>query len=327
MSAPARTPATNLGGIELEPSARSGSIIGLSGGVILLATDGSQPAIAAARMALALAQKHTAVVRVVSVVDTRGAPIPPPLDTALGLADASTGDAVHAEQANAVLSSLAAGLGADVQWPVRVTLGTPARAIAREARRCGAALVIVGLRRHGKLDRATDDETTLNLMRNAPCPVLGVVADMPVPPRRVLAAVDFSRTSLMAARLASGVCGGDAKVILAYAPSLTTELSDNGEAYIHRLGLEAAFTQLSRELSDAGVAVDHVVLHHTRPQPPSELLLEYAEVAGCDVIATGAARHGRVERWILGSVSTDIVRDGRRSVLVVPPPERKNGDE
>jgi nucleotide-binding universal stress UspA family protein len=37
------------------------------------------------------------------------------------------------------------------------------------------------------------------------------------------------------------------------------------------------------------------------------------------LIAAGSARPSRVDRWLLGSVSTDLIRDGRCSVLVVPP--------
>jgi nucleotide-binding universal stress UspA family protein len=33
----------------------------------------------------------------------------------------------------------------------------------------------------------------------------------------------------------------------------------------------------------------------------------------------GSLRHDRVECRILGSVTTEIIRDGRHSVLVIPP--------
>jgi nucleotide-binding universal stress UspA family protein len=37
------------------------------------------------------------------------------------------------------------------------------------------------------------------------------------------------------------------------------------------------------------------------------------------MLALGSVRHGRIERWIVGSVTTDIARNGRHSMLVVPP--------
>ncbi|HEX5973411.1 MAG TPA: universal stress protein, partial [Gemmatimonadaceae bacterium] len=56
----------------------------------------------------------------------------------------------------------------------------------------------------------------------------------------------------------------------------------------------------------------------------AELLVEYADTTSADLIAAGSARLSRVDRWMLGSVSTDLVRDGRYSVLVVPPAGRRD---
>jgi nucleotide-binding universal stress UspA family protein len=74
-----------------------------------------------------------------------------------------------------------------------------------------------------------------------------------------------------------------------------------------------------RELGGDHGGIDHVVLPHETRGTPAEALLDYAEETRCDLIAAGSAHHGRVERWMVGSVSTELVRDGRRSVLIVPP--------
>jgi nucleotide-binding universal stress UspA family protein len=52
---------------------------------------------------------------------------------------------------------------------------------------------------------------------------------------------------------------------------------------------------------------------------PSEALREFAEQLHPDVIAVGARRHGLVDRMLLGSVTADLVHDGRWSLLIVPP--------
>ena len=174
--------------------------LNLSGRVVLLATDGSEGSIAGAHVALALAAKYHATIHVVSVVDTRSAPIPPPLDIALAMGDAVIGPVVHKQQEEEVRSSLSTATGQAVAWPIRITLGTPAISIVKEARRVGAVLIIVGLRRHGRLERAVHDETAIKVMRNSSCPVLGIVSGTTTLPTRVLAAVDFSETSLIAAR-------------------------------------------------------------------------------------------------------------------------------
>jgi len=64
----------------------------------------------------------------------------------------------------------------------------------------------------------------------------------------------------------------------------------------------------------AGVQVEMVLLHGE----PAKELLDFAEQQRIDMIATGA--HGRtpVERLVLGSVSTKIVRSAQCWVLVAP---------
>jgi nucleotide-binding universal stress UspA family protein len=93
---------------------------------------------------------------------------------------------------------------------------------------------------------------------------------------------------------------------------------------IHSLGVHAGFDRATRELGADGVTVDSVVLNRELKRQVSELLVEYADTTSADLIAAGSARLSRVDRWMLGSVSTDLVRDGRYSVLVVPPGGRRD---
>ena len=137
----------------------------------------------------------------------------------------------------------------------------------------------------------------------------------------MLVALDFSATSQEAARAACGVLGAKASVVLAYVPPLMGSLPTDGESVIHELGVRAGFEIAASELEGPEVSVDHVVLRHELSHSVADLLLEYADGAHVDLIAAGSARHNRVERWMLGSVSKDLVRDGQRSVLIVPPRE------
>ena len=291
----------------------------LAGRAVLLATDGSPAALAAARVANELARTHRASVHVVSVVDTRSVPLPPPIDVALLMGDSVDSEEIHREQKKAVLEELSRATGTSIEWPVRILLGTPASSITKEAHHLGAVLIILGLRRHGRLDRAVHDEATLNVMRGASCPVLGVVAEMEGLPRRVLSAVDFSEGSLVAVRSGKAVMGHDALLELAYVQPLNGFLSDEGEARIHDMGVKAGFAKLCTEFDGDGVKLDHVVLHHAPEQSAAQALLEYADEIGADLITAGSVQHSRLDRWMVGSVSGELVRDGRRSVLIVPP--------
>jgi nucleotide-binding universal stress UspA family protein len=294
----------------------------LTGRAVLLATDGSPCAVAAARVAHALATQHHAVVHVVSVVDTRPVPIPPPLNAALAFSDEVSGEEMHREQERSVRAELSGALGESVTWPVRVMLGAPSEAIVQEAHHIGAVLIVVGLRRHGRMDRAVHDETALKLMRTAACPVLGIVAELSDLPRRILAAVDFGEGSLVALRAGCAVAGPKPTFVIAYVYPMNGFLADQGEARIHDLGVKAGFARLARDVAEEGLTFDHVVLHHAPSQSVAQSVLEYADEAGCDLITAGSVHHSHLDRWMVGSVSTELVRDGRRSVLIVPPRRR-----
>ena len=300
------------------------SVLSLAGRAVLLATDGSPASAGATHVAERLATELHARVHTVVVLDTRGAPIPPPLDAAIMIADEAVGPGVHAEQEEAVRRGLAATLGHPVDWPVRMGLGTPAASIVREASRIGAAMIVMGLRRHGRTDRVLNDETTLNVIRTAPCPVLGVTPELRQLPKRILAAIDFSSASLAAASTARSLLPHGGRLVLAYVPPLVTFPPDDGEGVIHSLGVHAGFERAGRELGADGVTVDSVVLNRELKRQIAELLVEYADTTSADLIAAGSARLSRVDRWMLGSVSTDLVRDGRYSVLVVPPAGRRD---
>jgi nucleotide-binding universal stress UspA family protein len=293
------------------------------GRTILLAMDGSAEAGAGARMAQSLASEHGAKVRVLRVIDTRSVPFPPAMDVALAIENPDRDLAAHLADVQEVRASLMAISGQAVDWPIRVALGTPANAIVDEARRGNAALIIVGLRRHGPVDRALNNETALNVMRSAECPVLGVVIGTVALPSRILAATDFSANSLLASRAARAIAGEDATLVLAYVPPMTELIGDDGERQIHDLGVRSAFTNAVRDLGDEGVTFDHVVLERGPSQTTAAVLLSYAAESNADLIAAGAEHRTRIERWMVGSVSTELVRDGRRSVLIVPP--RKKG--
>ena len=307
-------------------STRSSGLLDLSGRAVLFATDGSPSAIAGAHVAQKLARKYHAAIHVLSVVDTRAAAVPPPLDLVLGMGDVTVGSAIHAEQAEAVRAEIAGAIDERVDWPIFVRLGTPAGAIAKEARRIGAVLIIVGLRRHGRLDRAVHDETTLNVIRRASCPVLGVAEGTRELPTRVLVAMDFSEASVIATRTAQSVAGEDPVLVLAYVATPSKLSLEEGETVIRKLGVRAGFACVAKDLQKDGTTFDHIVLHQAIKRTTAESLLEYADAARCDLLAAGSVRRGRLDRWRMGSVSRDLVRDGRRSVLVAPPARDSSDD-
>jgi len=315
------TPAAALDAVAA-PTTSSSS---LRGRPILVATDGSAQATAAVRVAAALADARGARPEVLQVFDSRVFAPPSPLPGLIALTDDLLGEAPHEGQKRELRVAIDQLLGAPRDWPIHVRIGTPAGAIVREAERAGAALVVVGLRHHGTVDRVLRDETTLHVARAAHVPVLGVAPALDRLPHRVVVGVDFSRASVRAARAALSVIADGGTIVLAYArpPLDVTSEADEGPETIQAQGVPAAFERLRAELlascagqdAPAGVTIESVVL----PGEPATELRALAERSGADLIAVGSHRHETVERWLLGSVTTELVRDGRVSVLVVPP--------
>jgi len=287
---------------------------------VLLATDGSAAAAAAARVAFELATERGAIVHVVSVLDVRRVPLQPLSDLSIATRLPSDDAPPRANHADVVRDGIAKAVGRTVAWPVHIVLGTPAESIVREAHRLDASLIVMGLRRHGQLDRGIHDETTLSVIRRAACPVLAVTATTTELPTRALVGMDFGRASSIAARCVADLVRDGGNVVLTYVPPLATEQIDEGERRVRELGIDAAFAQCERELGEQGASTQRAIVNHKLPQSIAKLLLESAENAKADLIAAGSVRPGRIP-WLLGSVTTALVRSGRRSLLIVPPME------
>ena len=293
-------------------------------GPIVVAVSGDADGAAPVRVAAALERRFGSPVSAIQVRDISDIPLPGPLPSAFTLARDLIGDAPYAADAAERRRQFGTWLGGPNEWPVHVALGAAAYEILRYARRQDAVLIVMGLRRHGVMDRVLRDETTLTVARRARSAVLGVVPTLRDLPHRAVVGVDFGPASIRAARAALELLApatpGDA-VVLQLVYVHRTDLGDASEdtagaVLIDRLGVAAAFEQLARELgAPPGV---HVECVERRGHPAAELLA-CAEESRADLIAVGSLRHERLERRMLGSVTTEVVRDGRCSVLVIPP--------
>ena len=306
----------------LVPETSLGSQLGYA--PIVVAVNGDDEGAGPVRVAGALQRRYQSRVLAVQVLDTSDMPLPTPLPTAFTFARELIGDAPYARDAHARRQQFGDWLGRPNEWPVHIALGAVPYEILRYAEREGAALIVMGLRRHGVVDRVLRDETTLTVARRALGVVLGVAPGLQHLPRHAVVGVDFGPASIRAARaaldvLAEGTRDDPGTLRLLYVDRNGAEGGHDetaGEAVIRRLGVAAAFEELVAELN-APYRV-HVTCCVRRGVPAAELLA-VAEETKAELIAVGSLRHERLERWILGSVTTEIIRDGRCSVLVIPP--------
>ena len=209
--------------------------------------------------------------------------------------------------------------GAASSWSRKVVRGSPAVALADLAREQDAAMLIVGIGRHRALDRIFGAETALRTIQRATCPVLVVHPDFDGPFHDVVIATDFSPASAAAARAALPMLGPEATMHLVHVWEPTDVLDPRriaaDEAYTR--SLPESFRRITEILAvPAGVTVKTAV----REGKPAERVLEYAEAHHADLITAG--RHGRnlLQRLLVGSQTTALVRAAERSLLIAPEP-------
>jgi nucleotide-binding universal stress UspA family protein len=208
-------------------------------------------------------------------------------------------------------------VGLEKEWPLDVVTGNPAAIITTLARNIDASLVIMGLGGHGVFDRVFGDEMVLKVLRLGTVPVLAVAPGFTGLPKRVLAAMDFSASSVRALTLGAELMQPNSKLTMAHVVSPDMDpASWNGRTagYQGTVGqaLDSVIARMG--LGDAD-AVDRRIL----AGDPAKELVRLSDEVVPDLIVAGSHGRGFLSRLLLGSVSQRLVRSARCSVLVAPP--------
>lgn len=205
----------------------------------------------------------------------------------------------------------------DLKWPVDVRIGSPARTLAAEAKRREASMLVMGIGRHNPLDRLFGTETTLSTLRESAVPVLAVGMNFPAAPKHAVIGMDFSAASVHAARLSMRMLGDDGQLTLVHVRPRFEHPSADWQAWDAEYGktLPPLFEQIRQQLNaPATMAIETITVRGD----PAPALLAYAQQSGAEMIALGTQRHGLIERLVVGSVATRVLRTARCAVLAVP---------
>jgi nucleotide-binding universal stress UspA family protein len=275
---------------------------------VIVASDGRTQSDGALAMGRLLADDKDAL-RLVTVL--RPVPVVPEAQIAIS----PDVEAARRAEARRELNQQACRVwGDDVD--VELMDGDAATAVTRLAHDVGATMIVCGLGRHRVADRVFGDETALRFIRMADVPVLVASERMDHAPRRIVVAIDFTETSLRAARLSLELAAPGASIYLVHvAPrsGFTHELDYADGSYKQDAGnaLRRVHEQLRVPRS---MTVQEILLQGD----PATELLALASSVNADLIATGSHGRGFVARMLVGSVTTRIVRCSICSVLSVP---------
>jgi nucleotide-binding universal stress UspA family protein len=287
----------------------------LPGGIVV-GVDGSRESIAALNTAAAIARIRRCALHAVSVLPYR------PSYSGRRGCDENPGniETLRLSMRGSELEDLIRSLEPRSDWSSEVVVGRPARELTIIAERRGAEMVVVGRRRHSPMDRMLGNETSLQVMGTSSVPVLAVEAEFDKP-RTIVAAIDFSPSSVRATKVAlqllKSAGSGTLYLVLVEPPS---DLNSNEFKLPQEPQSPGDVSLWFRRFIDSlgahpGILTEPVVLSGNTVNA----VAEFAERVGADMIAAGSHSHGRLERFLLGSVSTALVRNASCPVLVVPP--------
>jgi len=292
----------------------------MSGGIIV-ATDGSRDSDGSVRVGLALARRDARPVTLLSVVE----PLPVYEIDAIAAVDVEQLTSVARESLEVALHAQHLRTHPGIpDWPYTIDVGGRVDTIVTAGERNGASLIVLGLGEHGVAARLFRRETALRVIRSATIPVLAVPMYAWGIPHSAIAAIDFTQSSEDAARAALDLLAGAGTLYLAHvSPRVPIPQGDSRSwEEVTSSGNVARLEAVADRLNvPPGVQVEYVTLHGE----PANELTAFAEEFKVDLIAAGA--HGRTAlgRFMLGSVSSKLIRTANCWVLVAPP--RPKADE
>jgi len=199
-----------------------------------------------------------------------------------------------------------------------VTGGVAHRLLSRMAASLDASLVVVGAREPTGAAPRLLGSTAERVVRSGVAPVLVVRDELAMPPS-ALATVDLSPAS--AAAFGAGLhwlARLDASEVTALFVVSPFQGRVAGAAVDYETAVGAARTELARLCEEHGAGLPRPVEAVVRRGVPRAYILEEAARRGSDLILLGSHGRSGYQRFLLGSVSEEVLRRATTSVLVLP---------
>jgi nucleotide-binding universal stress UspA family protein len=294
---------------------------------ILLAVDGSDASMSAVALTSGLATPPGSTVEVVSVIPDSFAPEGSPWPAVVRVDPPSDRDRVR-DGVRQRLAEIAIRITTpDRTAEPRVLEGRPATEILSEAGLTGADLIVMGARGISPVRRLLLGSVSAEVVDHASCPVL-IARTSRVD--RLLFATDGSPDAEHAAAFVAscGLFANTKRRVLSVADPTLPWFA--GMAAYDAGTAEQAYVDISQNAADRALAAadtagqqldtdDVRIARVPVDGAVASAIVDEASMWYADVLAVGTRGLGRVRRFLLGSVSRDVLYHAPMSVLIVRP--------
>ncbi len=202
-------------------------------------------------------------------------------------------------------------------------IGSPGSLIVAKADKFKPDLIVVGAQGHHGLGRLLFGSVSQYILHHTRCSVRvgrsrsGPVSEKP----RLIIGVDGSKHASVAVKAVAGrtwpmgtevrLVNGSWRIPVAASEPMLARIT--AAVYRARARAEKALDKSAEILKREGLAVSVVA----REEEPGQLLCQEAETWGADCIFVGSRGTGRLERLLIGSVSSSVAARAQCSVEVV----------
>ena len=310
-----------------------GAVVGNPSGVWVVGSDGSDCAHRAASWAVLHARGRAQTIRVATAWNIPTVPAMAPMGPAAPTWDIRSVEQAATAEAEAEAQRVRTGLGVaadDAADPEAINVEIDVREGPTSSVLIDAAqeadLLVLGSRGLGGFSRLVLGSTSTQCATHAPVPTAIVPLEAPLQvARRVVVAFDGSDNAMTALLWAIGFAEPDAVIDCVMVWDVTPivvgadqfffpEASDLARERFEHL-VEQAIAQFTTE--NPGVDQPEIERHFVEGRPRTELAREATDA---DLLVMGARGHGAIGAAILGSVSTWLLHQVQRPMVVVPHP-------
>lgn len=277
---------------------------------ILVASDGTDSAAMAMHASRMLQQVTGLPVQVVSVLEPVSMLAPAPLLVGL---PPDIDETRAAERLDEVREQRRAA-GNDPSWSIGIKYGDPATMITRTAKERAARVLVMGMNRHGPVDRALGGDTVFDVVRLGETPVLVATEKIERPPRVIVVGVDFGTLSTRAAQLAASLFPSATDIYLVHvAPTIDVTIEGWYDLTYAKAAREN-FADMLRCLHGCRARVQTVDLVGSTERE----LARFARGLDADLLVVGSYRRGLFRRLATGTMAARVLRASPCPVLIVP---------